>query len=532
MLTRRFILAASTAFAARAGLVRAEEPPLRAVVTLDGQPFSYEAAKGKDLGDFTSEIGGFTQRCLKVTHDACPLIVFFRPDHDGKRLEVVFEHGDLTGAPPQNLNGYGVEIFSGTTSLAKIDVPKHFWFGRWRWQSAPRPIVGDVKALIAKSALPPYALSKDVGSPPLAPYATMGLAGVTPFMGATGERPDIGLLTEPQAHYVCTGSRDALAIVRAQAEAAGTLPWHMRDGKTGAPVDLDAFSKMSWYPERPNGAPHIPLANTGIFIDSAHQPALAYLPYLLTGDPYHLEDLQFAANFNRGTLPVEYRLSIPQSRAFAWSMRTLAQAATVTPATTPRWLLPRAYWQKDLSRTRAWFDENYVKSRDPVRAVFRSSDNPGSNRADGAAAPEGTWIPPWQEEFLATVLGWMVMMGFEDWRPAFKWKIASTIARTDGKSGWQRSHSTPYRLVIRPDKAAPYVKNWSEAWQLTSTLAEWPPSDADEIQGNDLTYYTYTRGALVMALSLGVQEARPCLTWLEDQLRRRNATIPYRWRIA
>lgn len=189
-------------------------------------------------------------------------------------------------------------------------------------------------------------------------------------------------------------------------------------------------------------------------------------------------------------------------------MRTLAQAATVTPTTTPRWLLPRAYWLKDLARTRAWFDENYVKSRDPVRAVFQATDNPGSNRADGPAAPEGTWISVWQEEFLACVLAWMVTMGFDEWRPAFQWKIASTIARTDGKSGWQRSHATPYRLVIRRAKSAPYTRNWSEAWQLTSTLAAWPPSDADEIQGNDLTYYTYTRGALAMAVRLGGQDAQ------------------------
>lgn len=511
--------------------MRAEAPRLRAIVTLDGQPFIYDETDGKDLGVFTSDLGGFAQQCVKVTHESCPLSLFFRPDRGGNRLEVVFEHGDVSGAP-RNLDRYKVEIFSGTTALAAIDVPKHFWFGRWRWQSAPRPIVGDVKSLIAKGALPPYAPSKDVGSPALAPYTLMGLAGVTAYMGTTGERPDIGLLTEPQAHYACTGSRAALAIVRAQAEAASTLPWHIRDKKTGAPIDLDAFPKMSWYPDRLTGALQVPLANTGISIDSAHQPALAYLPYLLTGDPYHLEDLQFAANFNRGTLPPEYRLSIPQTRAFAWSMRTLAQAATVTPSTTPRWILPRSYWQKDLARTRAWFDTNYIKSRDPVRAVFQATDNPSTNRADGAAAPEGTWISPWQEEFLVGVFGWMVMMGLDDWRDAFTWKIASTIARTNGASGWVRAYATPYRLVLRPDKSAPFAKSWGEAWQIASTLAGWQPSDPNTIQGNDLTYYTYTRAALAMGVRLGVAEAQPCLTWLEDQLRRRNATIPYRWRIA
>ena len=127
------------------------------------------------------------------------------------------------------------------------------------------------------------------------------------------------------------------------------MPWHMRDEHTGAPVDLDTYSEMSWYYDPAVGKPHIDTVKCDVVLDDAHQPALAFLPYLLTGDPYHLEDLQFAANWNRGVNPPYLRLNVGQVRAFAWSRRTLAQAAKVTPEKVPKWLQPRSYWEKDLN---------------------------------------------------------------------------------------------------------------------------------------------------------------------------------------
>ncbi|MHB1206366.1 MAG: hypothetical protein ACYCZX_12410 [Rhodospirillaceae bacterium] len=556
MLNRRHFIAGAGASLAASAAARdvpgASGLPLSAIVQMDGGTFRFDAADGEDQGDFVSPIGGFTQRCLRVTRTDCPLVVYFRPDSAGGRQEVVFELGDLWAGTPRHLGAYRV-VISGAGREQAIDIPRHFWFSRWRWQSAPRPVVAAPAALIAKGLLPPYELeTKGAKGLPEAPaptekgraiglgtpsrglaaasYRPMELAGVEPHMGATGERADIGLVTEAQARYICTGASGALAALRAQAEAAGTLPWHMRDSRTGAPVDLDAHATMSWYPDRAVGKPQIEVPKSDISIDAAHQPSLAYLPYLLTGDPYHLEDLQFAANYNRGWFAPEYRLSIPQTRAFAWSLRTLAQAALVTPASTPRWLMPRGYWTRDLARTRDWFTQHYVQSGDVLRRVFRITDNPASSRDEGPTTPAGTWSAPWMDEFLAASLGWMVMMGYEDWRPAFLWKVASTLARTDGKSGWARAHATPYRIILRPAVSAPYVESWAEAYALTSRLWNWPPP-TDDIVGNDLTYFIYTRGVLTIAAKLGVAGARENLAWLDGQLRARRAAIDFKWRM-
>ena len=514
--------------------VRAGESNLRAVIKMNGETFSFEASQADDLGAFTSP-AGFIQSCGRATHPRIPLTVFFRPDEATDRVEVVFELGRLWSGRPQNLGAYGVEILRGQERLASIEVPRHFWFSRWRWQSAARPVTAKIASLQLDGLIPPLDRSvADFSARKLDPgkaerYQIMGLAGLMPNMSATGERPDIGLVTEHQARFLCTQATDALATLRAQAEAAGTIPWHQRDERTNAPVDLDLHAEMSWYGGRNVGKPQIAVTETGIGIDSAHQPALAYVPYLLTGDPYHLEDLQFAANFNRGSLPPPYRLSIPQPRAFAWSVRTLAQAATVTPERVPQWLLPAAYFRRDLERTRAWFEKEYVDNQDPLRRIFRATDNLSDARDEGDRAPGGTWVSPWQHEFIGAVFGWLVLMGFESWRKAFMWQLGGTLARTSGLSGWSRSYPSPYRLLVKSDKSASTAVSWHEAWRLTSARANWQESndfaDGDPMSG------IFARGALVLGVRLGVKEAEEPLQWLTAQLRRRHAVVPYKWRL-
>jgi hypothetical protein len=124
-----------------------------------------------------------------------------------------------------------------------------------------------------------------------------------------------------------------------------------------------------------------------------------------------------------------------------------------------------------------------------------------------------------------------VMMGHGQWRDAHRWQIGSTIARTSGKSGWVRARSTPYQMVLRPDKDSPLVSSWAEAAALTARLNGWKPTDPDAIQGDDLTYYWYSRGALLLAAYIGVKEAEEPLRWIDGQLRARQAKIPYKWRL-
>jgi len=578
---RRFALCAGAAsFAGVAGLkfrssAVAATPPaqlLKAVVTLNGTKYEFRQESGRDMGDFVSTIGNFTQACVRTEVTGCPLTVFFRPDRTSDRVEVVFELGRIFNTTPANLGAYTVSIYRGEGVLTTIDVPKHHWFSRWRWQSAVRPIVGDIGALIEQNLLPPFdragALNSVATAPSsiittttvtadgvmvcnttpnpvtpaptdtlpsselkMVPYAVMGLAGINAYMPQTGERPDIGIVTEAQAEYICTSRQTALDLMRAQAEAGGTMPWHMRDENTGAPLDLKQYPGATWYSSTTQGQPYVKTAKSDVTLDTAHQPAIAYVPYVLTGDPYHLEDLQFQATWNLGSLVPQYRLTIPQTRTFAWNLRTLAQCARITPASVPSWLLPRQYWLNWMTETRQFFETEFVNSAKPEHARFRTVRNLASSGNEGATAPQGTWTDPWQDEFVVTVMGWVITMGFVDWQRAFDWKIGSTLARTDNASGWKRAHSTPYRLILRETASAPIADNWAGAWELQQRVNKATFSEANTWVIADMTYLTYTRAALAYIEKLKAWDVSERLAWANAQLNNKKWKTDFKWRL-
>jgi len=585
----------------------AEPAPLRVRVTLDGKSYQFDEPMGRDLGDHKGQ--GFVQRCVMVTVPELPLSVFMRPDRDSDRVEVVFELGRVWSGPPQHLGPYSVEIEREGKLLARVDVPIHYWFSRWRWQSARRPVVAKAADLIAAGMLPPYAAehvaavppehaanapsakSEAIASAPASPsrlpapsvvaralrrgpdgqveaaaapsapappaaraaatqapmpagrertYTIMGLAGLTAYMPTTGDRPDIGPVTEPQARWICTGASDALEDMFAQAEASGTVPWNIRDEKTGAPFSFEQYPKGGWNLDAPREFdPYVAPLKSPVTPDWAHHPALTYVPFMLTGDPYYLEALQLQLTWCIGGIPAEYRsaekciLPKGQTRAYAWCLRDAAQLAKVTPEMVPGWLLPRGYWERILENNRVWFEETFVRNPEPPFRVFRAA----TKIRDGAddAGPIGQFkvprVDPFEEDYLAFVMAWTVLM-FPAWRDAFVWKVGATIARTDGKSGWMRAYATPYLFALSGPPPAPWAQTWKEAFEINAKLQDWTVTDPDRFAGRNTGYLHYARAALALATRLGVPEARECYAWADKVIRTSpQMAAMYRWSI-
>lgn len=518
--------------AARAAAVGGSAP-LKVRMTLNGKTYDFDETRGHDLGDYVGN--GFRQRCVLVTVADLPMSVLMRPDRNSNRVEVVFELGRLWSGPAQNLGAYSVEILRGETRLARIDVPQHYWFSRWRWQSERRPVVAKVDALIHAGLLPPYGNVIPGPRQPFPPrYSPMELAGVTPGMPNTGERPDIGPLTEWQANWLCTQSADVRDVVFDQAEASGTAPWYVRDEKTGAPFSIESYPDGGWYGEGHANNPEITRIKTKVIPDVSHQPALTYLPFLLTGDPYYLEALQFQATWGLGWQPAQSRqgakgiLFYGQTRGYAWSLRNLMQIVKLMPESAPSWLLPRSYWQRILDNNRSWFVQTYLHGADPQWKIFRAATRVGQDNHPNAKGELVT--APWQEEFLGFILGWMVLMGFDTWREIFLWKLGSTIARTNGKSGWVRAYATPYHITLRRDASSQWVQSWSEAWALNKEVQHLDSPDPNRWASKVPVYLGYTRGVLALAVRLGIPEAKECFAWADEQIRA-NRYLYYKWSV-
>ena len=216
---------------------------------------------------------------------------------------------------------------------------------------------------------------------------------------------------------------------------------------------------------------------------------LPYLPFLLTGDPYHLETMQFQVTFNLLERPAKYRYFTGQVRAHAWSLRTLAQAATVVPDTTPRWLLPRSYFRTLLGKQHDWMIAAFVNNTaSPTATVFRTNEETFGSRDDGAMQA-GTITAPWQDEFEAFILGWVVQMGHADWEPYSAGRSAQGLHGPTARAGGC-GRCTPYRMVPRAPQLA-LGAILERGWQLNETRQDRQFADPNRLEltkaGSSLT---------------------------------------------
>lgn len=521
------LFAARAAAALLAALAAASAAAQTAVeIEIDGQTLRFTPQD--DRGDFHSP-AGFVQANACGRNSALPHFeVCFRPDRNSARREAVFEYGALRAekAEARDLGPYRARIHDGERLLAEIEVPAHYWFSRWRWQSKPRPVWRDAAALRAARLVPPFDPALARGSPkPVRYRGPMDAAGVTKGMGTTGERCDIGLVTCHQAAWLL-GDRTALASVLAQGEAAGSAPWHFRDERTGAPVRFDRpdTARLTTH-SNISGPTRVWTTKAGGWqVDTSHQPALAFLPWAITGDPYYLEELQFQHAYNviwtpaaRGkrfgdAAPADPIL-LDQVRGVAWSTRTLAQLAATVPERTPRWLLPRSYYER--------------ASRENAAALaWRAKNALGQAAAFHQLPSGGGKLAPWQNDMLLAATSYALLLGREEYREFRDWLIEGARARLGRASGWPRQAPTFYYASIAGRAG------WAELWPEVAASGKVSlPADPDSLAKLDRAYLNYLRGALALAILTGGEDAKPEHDWLLAALRRGPGVIP-KWAIA
>ena len=107
--------------------------------------------------------------------------------------------------------------------------------------------------------------------------------------------------------------------------------------------------------------------------DNAHQPSIAFVPYLLTGDRYYAEEMAFWANYGMvrtypgdGMRSSQGILANNEVRGFGWALRNLADAAAYYPDASP----VKAYLSQKVINNLQWLDA-YARAQDPVANPFQ-----------------------------------------------------------------------------------------------------------------------------------------------------------------
>ncbi len=491
----------SLAAAALAGTVR--------VIPEGRAPVLYDLAQAVDGGSFQGE--GFTQRLfwLPRAPEFPALSICYRPDEDGRRHELVFELSDATAREAVELGGYAVTLEIGGRTVLRGATPRHYWAARWRLQTAPRPRIRRVEALVKAGLVPAYSPATPRVAYHGKRYEPMGLADTTAYMATTGERNDLGLFPEWTANFLASGDEADAEAMMANAEATATFPWHWRD-ETRRIFNIDRHPDWSidnrfappdkvasWPAKRDQAAPTV---------DDAHQPQLTYVPYLVTGDLYYLEELQFQANWHMwsgGSGQGLGLLSDSQVRGFAWTLRQLAMAAAVTPGTVPASLLSRDYFLRKLENNRKWYVEQTVESIDPVAQTFHFP-----------WVTDVTLVASWQEDFIAIVLGQIVRMGFTAWRPIHDWACVNLVARGSGAGGWPRSVPVWYYITLLQSNGMP-ATDWSMLAQRNAAVLKAPQDGG--LGPHDINYLGTYLAAMRLAASVGHTEMLPLIAWYEKR---------------
>lgn len=505
------------------------DPPAAGTLRVTIDAFIFNEADGVDIGTYNDPDGRFSERCTRVTRADTPLRVDFRRMQG--RTSVVVGCGYWQDTTPSNLPAYTATI-EGDGISATINVPHHSSFQRWRWCSAPWPLpMRKLSDLYDAKLLPRWDPTLTRGTDPYpgsVHYEPMGTAGLYAYMPTTGGRGDIGHVTAWQGYYMChEDNLQALADVLAQGEAGGTYTWDFCDRDTHAVIDaFEQYPHSSCYwnqgavgtpwinmgdPNAPNGS--------GITIDSAHQPALSYLPYLLTGDPYYLENLQRQAVFivtENNDAPVR-SYGVLQPRGTGWSSRTLAQAAKVSPDNPPSWLLPRRLFVDGIVR---WANDYFIPETVNNPANKRSVLHLVS-RDMGTFGPDGTAtaVQHFQEDIAMGGGAWLSFLHpTSPWPTVTKWHVQQCMARLDPQSGWSLASPAEYLMKAAPDAGMDAYASWQACWDAN---APYLPPYSDKVpvpEGSNYDYWTHMSTSMSIAWQAGVTEVEPYLVRILTQL--------------
>lgn len=420
------------------------------------------------------------------------------------RVDVTIENTWAFEAAPQNFT-YDAQVLVGGKPVYTKAALTHYHHARWRetfwWGTAPQLDVRHNAAyLIATKAVPNYemltikettldAMNKRWLASKNGPMES-GIA--EPYMAATGGRIDLGLLPRWGAMYLVSMDQRMKTATLGMSEQAGSWSSHYRNKLTGRPVTLAEYPYMTrlgnpgdtYNPltKLKEAFPDCPATKctSPLMADQSHQPSFAYLPYLVTGDYYHLEELQFWANFNTFSSNPGYReagkglLKSDQVRGQGWSLRTLAQAAYITPDADPQ----KTNFNTILNHNIDWYHANY-------------SNNPTTNKlgvlTNGYAIVynSNTGLAPWQDDYFTAAVGVTVELGFSKAAPLLAWKSKFPVDRMTG-AGYCWIFGGIYNLKVRDSSTSPFYTTIGQAYSNSVAAAHLTQSCASTAMATTL----------------------------------------------
>lgn len=420
----------------------------------------------------------------------------------------------------------------------------------------------DVDYLIASGHIPSYDTGLSIPEDTIQnAYETwlasdrdiMGESIIETYFPTTGDRQEIGILPLWTARYLLSMDNRMRAIMLNLGELSGSLPVHLRESDPsksfyGHIVSIDDRPTV-WldrtdfqYTAEADRLPDpIGETDTEWHVDLAHQTSFAYVPYLITGEYYFLQEMYFWAGYDLGACNYHsdwgrnysQGLIRDQVRGEAWAIRVIGQAAALAGDDDPE----KAYFETKLTNNiDQWMEETVdnpeahplhswghvsCRSEDggrPTDAIVGCTRDPRTGTGSGLYEdiyPIRHTSLPWQDDFMVISLRHLLDLGYpvED---LLAWLGEYTINRFSHPD-MNPYNGAPYKLpstyTMLVDDLSPYyqVATWFQANQAMLDQA----SDFDS--GNYPSSYPYKARAALSCL-VHLPGAAAALQWLNGEL--------------
>lgn len=371
---------------------------------------------------------------VRLLHELSPemrAIIDLRVDKTGSVRTALSIHNDVLYENTNEAFRYDARILLGNTTVWEQLGIRHFANTNWReiiWSGAPpsqSSVRYDMEYLVASRLIPPYDVTLDLEPQALERWIKpLDRSAFQPFasndvhvaMPDTGYRPDLGMLPLWSVVALISQDPNAMRRMKANGAAAGGIPWHFRDSVTDRPVTLAKHPRV-WFDYRatPQKNGHVAPDYQSVHgwkVDSAHMPDLNYLPYLLTGDRYFLDELQFQVNWAQlhSTDPNRRKAAglwaNDQVRAQGWQLRSMTYAAQITPDTDPL----KSHYEITLEDRLNWYILNHIQNA--TYGAPKGAEIAGW--VHGYSVDKPGMMKPFMQDFFAMPIAYAALLGYED----------------------------------------------------------------------------------------------------------------------
>ena len=407
------------------------------------------------------------------------------------RVDMVIENNWTMVPSPQDFT-YDVTLaVAGATAFSQAGLI-HYQHARWHklawWGSDPQLYAKlDTIYLQDSKAIPKYeSLTPSVAFLNSVRQSTepMTNGDHTAYMDATGGQDGIAILPRWDAVYAVSGEQRAFNYMQANSDGGAAYSVHYRDEITGYPISIDQHPNADL--GGGSGADTIPRGTTSTPYEesatSSHQPSIAYLSYLVTGDYFYLEEMQFwsayslayTASYARhgeygypgdGSTGIFWNGSL---RGQAWAYRSVAQAAAITPDTHAL----KSYFNNKLLNNLAYDTFLYGPSGVSVdKTILGTMVNSWLN----------TEYRAWQDDFFTGVMGVLVDLGYTQAVPLLNYKVLNVIGRMgeDPTHAFCFQFGPAYQMTMGPTDTT-FYSSWAEVYDAQlRNLAHTPTQTPD-----------------------------------------------------